>query len=455
MAPGTALAASEHPCYAMEQMSDDFFFDPAEHTRRLLSALSEPQFRKYWPSLQSFMSRSRASQSAPVDLLALQAEMARELRGAQESQRKLEKQLAKTSNSQDTVELNSLVGATKRIGYVIRQIADGIAWRALDYDRPLIQVLAMKPIAGQVNLLNTPQELEAAARYVAATGGIALINDLTNVLRYGDWMGIRQDGAFFIGEEKAGKGSRKSGRATRQRQRLRQILEFCRKGVGLTPEGFSQVFVHGVRLKTHLQAIRQLLLDARSGGSAHARLSECVAVDVWHMESVLDDGARLVLHNPFAATSDTVTSHSLLFFDKMSASPAPYSIFPFSDHDCADLMIGATCLIGHFDLGRLFRLFREQGLDVIQQSEDEACAFAELDIGEKRRRRDEIAYRISQPGRPGALLLSGGDIGRLCFEFMHEESLVEAAEESLVEFGGVPAPVAVFSVFPNEREVWE
>ncbi len=411
---------------------------------RLARTLTDPAFHSVQPQLTALLSDSRRFRDSPVDLMALQAVLGRELRGLQDAVRHLQ-------SKRDPGE-GSLQGA-RRAAYVLKQIGDGIAWRTLGYNRPAIQVLSMNPRGGRMDLQSTPPELRAAATHMVNTGRPVILNDLTNVLTYGDWTGFGPDGHLAIGEEKAGKGSRKSGRAATQSKNRRQVLQFLRDGIGVTKNGPSVIFPLQTKLRTHLKAAEQVLSEARRHGAAHARVSEYVAVEAWHLERIFDDGMRFQLHNPFVEDPDEITMNSLAYFDRMSAGPVPYSIFPFSDQDCTDLMTGAMCLIGHFHLGGIFELFSRQRLRVTRPPEDEIGRYVALHVGERRRRKDELSARICRSGTPGTLLLGGGAMSRLIFEFLHEESLAEM-EGEIFDRGVPPFQVAVYSFSPHERLIW-
>ena len=388
----------------------------------IVKALAEPQYREYWPLLRSFMSRSRSLRDQPMELFQLQVEMAGGLRGAQESQKLLKAQLADVSDA-DTNSINDiqkLIAASRRLAYVIKSIADGIAWRTLGYDRTLIQLLSMKPQTGHLDLDKTPQELEAAGRHVERTGNPVVINDLTSVLRHGDVTTVKADGTVGVAEVKSGKGSAKSGRATRQKRNLRQAMQFYNAGVGRTGEGSSARFLHRVGLKTHLVAVSQVLREARAQGSAHARLSDCLAVDAWYMGGLFqeDKCPKHTLHNPFSQSSQASSSNSLRYFDQMATPLAPYSIFPFPDDDCLDLMTGAMWLVLHFNHGRFIRVFQRSGLEARWPTDESLAGYVQLDRGAKKLRRDDVAIRVSRPGGLHCLLIGGGDLGRVLYEFL-------------------------------------
>ena len=87
---------------------------------------------------------------------------------------------------------------------------------------------------------------------------------------------------------------------------------------------------------------------------------------------------------------------------------------------------------------------------------DESLAgYVQLDRGAKKLRRDDVAIRVSRPGGLHCLLIGGGDLGRVLYEFVDVASLVAAAEETLVRTGPRQIGIALFYAYPNEHELWD
>ena len=415
--------------------------------------LSDPQYREHLPTVRSFMARSRQLRDRPRELLELQADMASALLGVQASQRELEGQLVSqpVGDSPALDDLERAIAVCKRLAHIIKQIADGIAWRTLQYDRAAIYQLALKNPTGHLQRQSAAHEFAAAAARVGRTGDLVAMNDLTNCLRYGDYTAVAADGTVRMAEVKAGKASRRSGRATRQRRKLDEVLEFLDSGVRLTGERLTAFLLHKTRARTHLQAVGDVIRQAKAQGCAHARLSDCLAVEALYMETLFEQGRSPELHNPFAQSRQASSHHSLTFFDQFARNLAPYSVYPFPDDDCSDVMCGYLWLCTHFNRGNLIRCLRRRGLSVRLPTESEADAYNQLDPGEKRRREDDVAIRVWRPDQPTILTIAGALLGRLHYEYLDEECFADCVEEVLEQ----PAVgVTFFPAFENEAELW-
>jgi hypothetical protein len=380
--------------------------------------------------------------------------MASALLGAQQSQRQLQAELAECAgrDGEHLEDLDRAIAVARRLARIIRQIADGIAWRTLRYDRAAIYQLALKNPTGHLELESTAQELAYADAHVRSTGDLVIMNDLTNFLRYGDYTAVAADGTVRIAEVKGGKGSGKSGRASRQRQKLDEVLEFLDTGVGITQQGPAALFPHKTRARTHLQAVGAVIREARAKGCAHARLSDCLAVDALDMELLFREGRMAQLHNPFAQSRQASSHSSLTFFDQFSKNLAPYSVYPFPDDDCTDLMTGNLWLRTHFNHGNLVRCLRRRGVRVRFPTNSELEAYNQLDPGEKRRREDDVGIRVWSRNQPTVLTIRQALLGRLLYEFLDEECFADCVEEVLEQEA---IGIGLFPAFENEADLWD
>jgi hypothetical protein len=96
----------------------------------------------------------------------------------------------------------------KAVHHLIRAVGDGIAWRALRYDRRAFTVLGEGERVGRVaSGIGRDAELTALASLWEEETRFAIHNDMTNCLRHGDLTAIREIGGdveVTIYEVKAG-----------------------------------------------------------------------------------------------------------------------------------------------------------------------------------------------------------------------------------------------------------
>ena len=94
----------------------------------------------------------------------------------------------------------------KAVHHLIRAVGDGIAWRALRYDRGAFTVLGdgERVVARIASGIGRDAELTALANLSEQEGRFAIHNDMTNCLRHGDLTAIREaDGEVEVNRSAA------------------------------------------------------------------------------------------------------------------------------------------------------------------------------------------------------------------------------------------------------------
>lgn len=420
--------------------------------RRIPKVIAHPEYRKHESSLVSFMARSLEFRADPEQLLYLQAEMARELVAMQEAQRVYQAEL-----DADGLDDPNIVAVCKQLALAIKGIGDGIAWRSLGYDRAAIHEFVFNPQSGHMHLDAIQEEVAAAAAHVERTQEIVVINDLTNCLRLGDFTSVSGGGAALPHEVKSGRGARKSGRANRQKKKREQVVGFIQSGERVTPRGVEKHLRLKTKPRAHLGELQDVVSRARTSGTAHKRVSDSLAVEVFELHQMADAFARGSVtrekgfHNPFAQAKESGTFHSLEHFDKFVPNVAPYSVFPLRDEDRVGIMTGSIWVWTYFNRGNLVRCLRRRGLDVRVPTDQELKAAPKWRPGEV------VGHELDNPivigGSSNLLRVSFGRLGRMIYELLDEESFADAVEEELEVLGDDQA--FVYSVFEDEAALWD
>jgi hypothetical protein len=324
------------------------FADPQTIQR----VIGHPTYQLACSEYRSFLTRSRAVRDEPQKLLELQGDLAERLLGLEAAQRR-QKSIAKDKDlgPAELEEVTLRLAVARRLAHVIREIADGIAWRFFYYDRAGLYQLARKPQVGHLDEASINNEMANAEAH-AATGALVLLNDLTNFVKFGDITRRTDDGFKFI-EVKGGKGSAGSGHTTKQLQKLKEMADFINAGSRQIPTGTERL--HRLRTvpRTHLATVEALINEARRTGTANARLSESLAVVVRYLaHPAMGSLRRLPDDNPFSQSRKWLAGNSLSGFDYFTPNRAPYTVFPWSDADCADLLAGTIWIVSYLSWGK-------------------------------------------------------------------------------------------------------
>jgi len=85
-------------------------------------------------------------------------------------------------NEKDIEALNKGIKINRQLIRIFKTIADGIAWRNLQYNRPLLRLLSENDDAGYIN----KNDYDAFHKILTKSRRITIINDITRYLRIGD-----------------------------------------------------------------------------------------------------------------------------------------------------------------------------------------------------------------------------------------------------------------------------
>jgi len=185
-----------------------------------------PDYRERCDLLFDLFRISREAGRDPKAILAVQVGLTELLIHFQEKKREF---------SKDDNALGSAI--TKRLILILKQVGDSIVWRALGYNRILVQLLSEHPDTGYLDD-TVFSDLSIAHKIIKDEGSIVLVNDLTNVLRHGDLTILGQNGCSIL-ETKHGKATGKNRRAIRQRRNLDEMMRFYNVGYR-TNEGLRE-----------------------------------------------------------------------------------------------------------------------------------------------------------------------------------------------------------------------
>lgn len=427
--------------------------------------LMDVQFKEHLEALASFLIRSIELRDNAARLLDLQAEMVAFLIGFQDSQKELQMELGEERGADRARSYSpgTVIEVCRRIQRLVRQIGDGIAWRALNYDRTRLRLLAQKPHTGHIELASMKEELIQAADHLGTTGDVVVLNDLTNYLRYGDYTAVGAEGVS-INEVKGGKGSRRSGKAVKQRQKTKKIIDFLEHGVAETEEGPKKIVYLNTEPRDHLAEVRELIRKARKDGFGYARVSDCTAaavVDITYMSDKMAGGAKVTdfFRNPFEQSKHADMWDNLSLSDHFTWNVAPYSVFPFPPEDRLAIMTGEYWLLTFFNFGNLVKCLRRRNFYVREPQKDWYESVKNLPGWEVAARELENPLVVSLGPPHPVLSIPMSALARLFYETLDEECFADRIEEELSLFSGPnrepSGPIFLHTGFRSEGELWD
>jgi hypothetical protein len=334
----------------------------------------------------------------------------------------------------------------------IRQIGDGIAWRCFGYDRAVMRLLSQRPTKQQATVEGTAPEVQEWAKTFSDTEGVAILNVVTNALAIGDITVVQRDGSGEIIEVKTRK--EKSGRVTRQKQQMREVVRLLNVGHGELEEKELTLLRVDAFPANHLKELLALLDRAGEFGWSAGRINRCCYVECMNVATIKDskdvigqlDASKQKEAADFMVEGDEVTDMNSL--DALAFTPncMPFSVFPFPAKRCAELMSGIASYKSYFNVSAFFRelaqcgwKFKRTGDQIAADSGGSATAADAVGEVEK----DGLRFTISP-----------GHIMKMKMEMLCPSVIVEELEE--VRNSGLERrPQWGFGLYAKEPEIWD
>ena len=378
--------------------------------------LASPAYQERIDGLYSLYVLSREERANPTRLLMIQDALGQLLKSYQEKKREFERQDNKLG-----------AAVAKRLIKVAQDIADGIVWRSLRYDRLLIQQLAAKSKTGYLDDTFI-DNLDEAGRIVLEKEQIVIINDLTRILRYGD-LTIIDGQSIGIFENKSGQASARNVRAKRQKRNVKKLTEFWSTGVRVDDEGNRITLTRlNTPIKSYLSEIGRVIDDAQQNGYSQLQISECLAVEAFSVEKYSENRRQA----PFSDIEYVLEFDNLMLFYQTATRHPPYTVFPFDDQTCFGLATGNIHLVTFLNMSALQSRFAQVGLILDFPTSIEAIrAYVKAPIAEQREQMEQFRLIVKSP--PDFLLFDWDLLGLIHIDFFDEDTFIGVVRQIMQE----------------------
>jgi hypothetical protein len=235
----------------------------------------------------------------------------------------------------------------------VRAITDGLAWKALGYDRAAITVLGRGVRVDRLadDGVGLQAELVALGALSDLEDAVTIHNDLATVLRHGDLTTIYPTRRRV--EIREIKATAAPGEHAPQTVRLSAATELINDGNAVDPRTGRTEHLHRLagRSRTYLSDLSSIIEESRDEGYAHrvlGPLQHVTVIDyrVWagreHELGARDAEVRRQLGwEPRHKTFEWLSSFRRMRDRRTSfGSLAPLPIFPLRPDDIADVMLG-------------------------------------------------------------------------------------------------------------------
>jgi hypothetical protein len=410
----------------------------------ILQVLMHPTYQKMCSDLFSIFSISRQPNHDPKSLLAIQAGLAEILLELQEKKREF------YSYDQKDGCL-----AIKRLILIVKQIGDSIAWRSFGFNRTLIQLLSEHSATGYLDD-TVHGDFAIADEIIKQSSNIVLINDITNVLRFGD-LTIIDSQNFDIVETKHGKASSQNRRSRRQKKNLDQLRQFVNTSSRFREGRQEYIFPFDGSISTYHSILEEGIKCARNEGYCQTIINDCVAIDVIDINN--KRGEQFSNKQPFEGYNHLGHLNSVQIFDKPATRIAPFGIFPLKDQDCFDLITGSIVFRTTINFDCLQQKYKEAGinLELPNPRPEEMERYIRSNPGERKKLFHLGAFKISE----GELQMTKvvDTFGLIFLDLFQEHILIETDHRLINFVKGLKNPInrinRFYLSFQNENQIWK
>jgi len=288
------------------------------------------------PFLLNVLTKSRDKNISAIELLDLQAKIAEKIIFC-EKQMTIFKKTANRETQNDEWRSREIYAAHRRM---LMGIMDGVAFRFLNFDRPVLRQLAQHNQTGYLTI-GFIEEIKKAEYITKKSGYYVILNDLTNYLRHGDLTIISPD-KIYIDEVKTSGKSKGD-----QKKILDELLEMLnKKSFRMGDQIADYIRISGKPI-SYYQQVEQIINRSKliPGGIYTERISPYLWVSSTSISQIMkyfkENGQLPNLPKmPFLIDDTSPSTNSLMFFDEFSPNIMPYSAFPFSEDNIVEIITG-------------------------------------------------------------------------------------------------------------------
>lgn len=402
------------------------------------------------PFLEDILKKSRNRKVDAKKLLELQGKIAEKIIFC-EKQAAFFKKTADREVKNDEWRSREIYMAHRRM---LKGIMDGVAFRFLNFERPVLRQLVEHPQTGYLTG-GFIKELEKAEYIVNKTGFYVILNDLTNFLRYGDLTIITPDGNI-IDEVKTTGGSRGN-----QKKYLHELIERLNKKVLKAGEQTAQYIEISGKPTTFLVQVEEIINKSKSSvtGIHATKVSPYLWVSSTYtpkLKEYFEANKKLpeLPKIPFAREEISAPTNSLMFFDEFSPNIIPFSVFPFSERVICEIMTGQIQLKVVLNEKELIKSFRGKGWELIMPSRKDILAVYDTDDIDKIKEAivDPIYFSTLKKG-DFTYRIPREELLRIETEFRSVKSIVDESE-GLMNINRDRVSRMVTTNFSKEYLVW-
>ncbi len=255
----------------------------------------------------------------------------------------------------------------------LKDIGDVLAWKLFDYNRSIIYMLSDHEESGYIQKEGLSGELLTFLMKYHNDGELPIINCITNCLRYGDIVSKTEQGIFNIIEVKSGVRCAKK-RGQKQLKAIDDVIFFLNESYKEESGRKWLILPLDYYPRNYFKQLTDCIATANNKGYAFKKLNEYSYTTVMNFDKIDNEDIFDKLEDLHRKMSEGWNGFILGFsnYDRFDFSPIimPYSIFPFSEKTCIDLMFGSLSVTTYINFDLLAANFAKSGLNVLKTPKD-------------------------------------------------------------------------------------
>jgi len=334
---------------------------------------------------------------------ALQMSMLKTLSNFQSKTRVIKKRLSKNLPDTEKIFLEEKLFIYTEWIRIFQTIADGIAWRNLKFNRPLVRLFSEGNSPGHLYQIDQDY-IKVLSKYLGRMSNFVMANDLTRCLRTSDLTRILSDGRIILYEIKKSGDRLKTAKSILEEMRLhnrffskqelkqwvaqtsimsKKITVPVLRNGKITEERKAEIEDSNIKIQTHFSMVKKLIREADTHGHAQAEVETGYFIEATSYDKIHDKAMENPKSVPYyleyrreqyeknvpewckgEKSRIIVLSNYMSFLQKRGQYPrnlVPYSVIPFSARNCVRLMMGGLFLRIYYDLNILKEKLEEFG----------------------------------------------------------------------------------------------
>ena len=334
----------------------------------------------YLLMLEDLLSMSIRRQGRPLPMIKLQGEILTDLISTEGSVADYKKKIleleSEKASEDDLNYVKSELYKYKRVKYALRDIGDGIAWRHLAFDRCVLSELGNYPRKQHINNDGgTTQELHELGEVINKNNEVAILNDITNILKKGDITAKLANGEFEFIEVKS--SNAKGSRMSRQKNALEETVMFLNEGEKEKDGKILKIKNLPLAPQSYMTTFERFLKRAERECMVIDKIGEHLLIHVVDYQAASEDVDAESFFTKYENTRRQWYEKGELFLEFSSVDRfsfvknfVPFSVFPIEHKFRVKLMSGATIVNSILNISAVIRYLNKRGWILVKSPAD-------------------------------------------------------------------------------------